>query len=170
MPLGDGAINVFPLLCCMLIAFTFVTASSVIPWRQAALVVAGFYILLAGIMAVFVQPATAWRLSGEQLHSTQPPALVALLWFLTPVLVAFLIDLIARRQWSRRRQTLWLIVCSLVAGLCSVSWSFPDQAALLALQAGLPGYLPTALLGVAGAWSGIIFARTVSASLKELEK
>src|SRR5215469_14624853 len=46
---GAGAINVFPLLCCTLVAFTFVTASSVIPWRLAASAVAGFYLLLAGI-------------------------------------------------------------------------------------------------------------------------
>src|SRR6266566_4369674 len=117
---GVGAINVFPLLCCTLIAFTFVTASSVIPWRLAAPAVAGFYLLLAGIMAGFVQPATDWLQSVEQLHYREPPpftAVVALEWFLTPVLVAFLINLIERRsrsrQWSRRKQTLWLIVCAL---------------------------------------------------------
>jgi hypothetical protein len=177
IPFGDGAINVFPLLCCTLIAFTFVTASSVIPWRLAAPAVAGFYLLLAGIMAVFVQPATDWLLSVEQLHYFEQPsftAVVALRWFLTPVLVAFLVSLIQRRSqsraWSRRKQTLWLIAGTLVAGLCPVSCGFPDQPAILALQVGPVGYLPTALLGMVGAWLGITFGRTVSASLSGLEK
>ncbi len=174
---GVGAINVFPLLCCTLIAFTFVTASSVIPWRLAAPAVAGFYLLLAGIMAVFVQPATDWLLSVEQLHyREQPPftAVVALEWFLTPVLVAFLINLIERRsrsrQWSRRKQTLWLIVCALVSGLFPIISISPYLPVVLALQVGLAGYLPTALLGAAGAWLGITFGRTASESLSGLEK
>lgn len=174
---GVGAVSVFPLLCCTLITFTFVTAPSVIPWRLAATAVAGFYLLLAAIMAVFVQPATAWLLSVEQLHYLkQPPftAVVALEWFLTPVLVAFLIDLVLRRarsrQWSCRKQTLWLIICALVAGLCPIISISPYLPVILALEVGLAGYLPTALLGMAGAWLGITFGRTVSESLSGLEK
>lgn len=173
---GIGAINSFPLLCCPLIAFTFVTASSVIPWRLAASAVAGFYLLLAGVMAVFVPPATAWLLNREQLHyREQPPftAVVALEWFLTPVLVAFLIDLTWRRsrsrQWSRRKQTLWLIGCTLIAGLFPVISLSPALPVVLAQQVGLAGYPPTALLGAAGAWLGIAFGRTFSASLSGLE-
>lgn len=174
---GIGAINIFPLLCCTLIAFTFVIASSVIPWRRAATVVSGFYLLLAGIMVLFVQPATDWLLGVEQLHYLrQPPftSQVALEWFLTPVLVAVLIDLIQRRsqshQWSRHKQTLWLIVCALVAGLFPIVLISPFMPVALVRETGLVGYLPTALLGVAGAWLGITFGRTVSESLKGSEK
>lgn len=177
IPFGFGVLSVFPLLCGTLIAFTFVTASSVIPWRLAAPAVAGFYLLLAGIMAAFVQPATAWLLNVEQLqYRDQPPftAIVALNWFLTPVLVAFLIDLVERRsrsrQWSRRKRTLWLIACTLVAGLCPIVIISPDLPVVLAQQVGLIGYLPTVLLGVVGAWLGITFAYTVSESLNTLEK
>src|SRR5215471_21655553 len=65
--LGFLSLNVFPLLSGLLVAFTFVAAANAIPWRWAATAVSGCYLLLAGIMAVFVQPATNWLLSVERL-------------------------------------------------------------------------------------------------------
>src|SRR5438876_4705297 len=111
--LGFMSINVFPLLSGLLVAFTLVTAAFAIPWRWAATLVSVCYILLAGIMAVFVQPATDWLLSVEHLTYRDTPSftsIVALEWFLTPLVVAVLIDVLMRRarckQWSRRKLTL----------------------------------------------------------------
>src|ERR1700694_728115 len=56
LDLGFMSINVFPLLSGMLVAFTLVAAAYAIPWRWAATSVSVCYLLLAGIMAVFVQP------------------------------------------------------------------------------------------------------------------
>src|SRR5579885_3101642 len=102
-------VSVFPLLSSILFAFTFVATISAIPWRWAATSVAACYLLLAGIMALFVQPATSWLLTVEQLsyrRSTHPLiSLVALQWFLTPIVVAILIDVIVYRarqkHWSQ---------------------------------------------------------------------
>src|SRR5439155_23721639 len=82
--LGFMSINVFPLLSGMLVAFTLVAAAYAIPWRWAATSVSVCYLLLAGIMAVFVQPATDWLLSIERLRYRETPAftsIVALEWF-----------------------------------------------------------------------------------------
>src|SRR5437660_6240819 len=103
--LGFMSISVFPLLSGMLVAFTLVAAAYAIPWRWAATSVSACYLVLAGIMAVFVQPATDWLLTVERLKYRDNPAftsIVALEWFLTPLVVAILIDVILRR--ARRKQ------------------------------------------------------------------
>ena len=171
--LGFLTISIFPLIYCTLISFTFVTATSLLPWRRAAQVVTGFYLLMAVIMLLWIQPATAWLLGIEQLHyrTTPPPvSIIALQWVITPVLVAFLIDLVLRRaqirQWSRRKQTLLVVVSTLVAGLLPVVPIIPSLPLLLVLEVGVAGYLPTVLLGVGGAWLGIFFSRIVSNSVQ----
>src|SRR5260370_15545046 len=88
--LGIFRINVFPLLSGLLVAFTLVAAAFAIPWRWAATFVSGCYLLLAGIMALFVQPATDWLLSVERLsYRENPPftSLLALEWFATPLVL-----------------------------------------------------------------------------------
>src|SRR5437763_451672 len=83
-----------------IVAFTRVAAAYAIPWRWAATSVSACYLLLAGIMAVFVQPATDWLLTVEHLKYREAPpftSVVALEWFLTPVIVAILIDVIMHR-------------------------------------------------------------------------
>src|SRR2546426_6028276 len=95
--LGFMSLSVFPLLSGLLVAFTLVAAAYAIPWRWAATSVSVCYLLLAGIMAVFVQPATDWLLSIERLRYRETPAftsIVALEWFLTPLVVAILIDVL----------------------------------------------------------------------------
>ena len=171
--LGFLTISTFPLIYCTLISFTFITAASLLPWRRAALAVTGFSLLMAVIMLLWVQPATAWLLGVEQLHyRTAPPpvSIIALQWVLTPVLVAFLIDLVlwrARtRQWSQRKQTLLVVVSTLVAGLLPIVPIIPALPLILVLEVGATGYLPTALLGVGGAWLGIVLSRIVSHSVQ----
>ncbi|HZR42966.1 MAG TPA: hypothetical protein VFB12_22795 [Ktedonobacteraceae bacterium] len=171
--LGFLTISAFPLIYCTLISFTLVTAASLLPWRRAALAVTGFSLLMAVIMLLWVQPATAWLLGVEHLqYRTAPPAvsIIALQWVITPVLVAFLIDLVLRRaqtrQWSRRKQTLLVVLSTLVAGLLPVVPIIPSLPLLLVLEVGLAGYLPTVLLGIGGAWLGILLSRIVSHSVQ----
>ncbi len=83
--LGFMSISVFPLLSGILVAFTLVAAAYAIPWRWAATSVSVCYLLLAGIMAMFVQPATDWLLTVERLRYRDTPSftsVVALEWFL----------------------------------------------------------------------------------------
>ncbi len=175
--LGFVTISVFPLLSGMLVAFTLIAAAFAIPWRWAATSVVACYLLLAGIMAAFVQPATDWLLGAEGLHYKDAPpftSVVALEWFLMPLLVAILIDVFVRRsqrkQWSRRRLTLVLAFTALLAGALPVVSIFPLFPLVLAAQVGPAGYPPSMLLGLAGATLGTLFGRNVGESLDSLER
>ncbi len=175
--LGFLSINVFPLLSGILVAFTLVAAASAIPWRWVATFVGGCYLLLAGVMAVFVQPATDWLLTVERLsYRENPPftSLVALEWFLTPLVVAILIDVIMRRarrkQWSQRKLTLMLTLTALLSGALPVVFIFPLLPVALALQLGLAGSLASLLLGLAGTYLGTLFGRNVGVSINSLER
>jgi len=175
--LGFLSINVFPLLSGLLVAFTLVAAAFAIPWRWAATFVSGCYLLLAGIMALFVQPATDWLLSVERLsYRENPPftSLVALEWFLTPLVVAILIDVIMRRaqrkQWSQRKLTMTLALTALLSAALPVVLIFPLLPVALALQLGLAGSLASLLLGLAGTYLGTLFGRNVGVSINSLER
>jgi hypothetical protein len=175
--LGFLSLNVFPLLSALLVAFTLVAAASAIPWRWAATSVSGCYLLLAGIMAVFVQPATDWLLSVERLRYRETPpftSLVALQWCLTPLVVAILIDVIMhrarRKQWAQRKRTLTLALTALLSGALPVVFIFPLFPLVLPLHLGLAGYLASLLLGLAGAYLGTLFGRNVGESLDSLER
>src|SRR6266851_313414 len=170
-------LSVFPLLSSMLVAFTLVAAAYAIPWRWAATFVSVCYLFLAGIMAVFVQPATGWLLAAERLHYRDTPpftSVVALEWFITPLVVAILIDVIMRRtrrkQWSRGRLTLILALTALLAGVLPVVSIFPLLPVVLPLQLGIAGYLASVLLGLGGTYLGTLFGRNVGESIDSLER
>ncbi|HEY0755423.1 MAG TPA: hypothetical protein VGD98_15810 [Ktedonobacteraceae bacterium] len=175
--LGFINISVFPLLASMLVAFVFVVATYALAWRWAATLVSGFYVCLAVIMAIFVQPATDWLLTIEGLsYKESPPAtsIVALEWFITPVVVAILIDVFMRRarrkDWSRRKTVLVLALCALMSGILPVIVLYPLLPALLFLQAGIAGFLASAILGFGGAWLGVFFAQNTGETLNVLER
>ena len=175
--LGLMQISVFPLLSGLLVAFTLVAAAYAIPWRWAATGVSVCYLLLAGIMAAFVQPATDWLLTVERLKYRDTPAftsIVALQWFITPVVVAILIDVIMRRarrmQWSRRKLTLVLALTALLSAALPVVSIFPLFPVVLAVELGVAGYLASVLLGLAGTHLGTFFGRNVGESLDSLER
>src|SRR5258708_22047160 len=143
--LGFMSISVFPLLSGMLVAFTLVAAAYAIPWRWAATLVSVCYLFLAGIMAVFVQPATSWLLAVERLHYREAPpftSVVALEWFITPLVVAILIDVLMRRarrkQGSRGKLTLFLALTAFLAGVLPVGSIYPILPVVLPLELGLP--------------------------------
>ncbi|HKF38530.1 MAG TPA: hypothetical protein VKB35_16655 [Ktedonobacteraceae bacterium] len=175
--LGFMSISVFPLLSGLLVAFILVVAAYAIPWRWAATSVSVCYLLLAGIMAVFVQPATDWLLAAEHLHYLDTPpstSVVALEWFITPLVVAILIDVIMRRarrkQWSRSKLTPILALTALLSGALPVVSIFPLLSVGLAVELGLAGFLASLLLGLAGAYLGTWFGRNVGESLDSLER
>ena len=175
--LGFMSISVFPLLSGMLVAFTLVAAAYAIPWRWAATFVSVCYLFLAGIMAVFVQPATGWLLAAERLHYRDTPpftSVVALEWFITPLVVAILIDVLMRRarrkQWSRRKLTLFLALTALLAGVLPVVSIYPLLPVVLPLELGIAGYLASVLLGLGGTYLGTLFGRNVGESIDSLER
>ena len=175
--LGLMSINAFPLLSGLLVAFTLVAAAYAIPWRWAATSVSACYLLLAGIMAVFVQPATDWLLTVEHLKYREAPpftSVVALEWFLTPVIVAILIDVIMhrarRKQWSQSKLTPILALTALLSGALPVVFIFPLLPIGLAVQLGIAGSLASVLLGLAGTYLGTFFGRNVGESIDSLER
>jgi hypothetical protein len=175
--LGFMSLSFFPLLSGELVAFTLVTAAFAIPWRWAATSVSVCYLVLAGIMAVFVQPATDWLLSVEHLRYREAPlftSVVALQWFLTPLVVALLIDVIMHRargkQWSRRKLALILSLAALLSGVLPVVLIYPLLPVVLPLQLGIVGYLVSVLLGLTGTYLGTVFGRNVGESLDSLER
>ncbi|HEX7735541.1 MAG TPA: hypothetical protein VF458_11790 [Ktedonobacteraceae bacterium] len=175
--LGFMTLSVFPLLADTLVAITLVAAAIAIPWRWAATLVATCYLLLAGIMAVFVQPATDWLLTVEGLHYRKghpPTSVVALEWFITPLVVAILVDIIVRRaqrkSWSRGKLTLILALTALLSGALPVIAILPILPIALAMEWGLAGFLVSNLLGFAGAYLGTRLGRSAGESLSLLEK
>ena len=175
--LGFMSISVFPLLSGILVAFTLVAAAYAIHWRWAATCVSVCYFLLAGIMAVFVQPATDWLLTVEHLKYREAPAftsVVALEWFLTPLVVAILIDVFMhrarRKQWSQSKLTLFLVFTAELAGALPVVFIYPLLPVALAVQLGIAGSLASVLLGLAGTYLGTMFGRNVGESLDSLER
>jgi hypothetical protein len=175
--LGFMSLSFFPLLSGELVAFTLVTAAFAIPWRWAATSVSICYLVLAGIMAVFVQPATGWLLTVEHLRYREAPlftSVVALQWFLTPLLVAILIDVIMHRasgkQWSRRKLALILSLAALLSGVLPVVFIYPLLPIALPLQLGIIGYLASVLLGLIGTYLGTLFGRNVGETLASLER
>ena len=157
------SISVFPLLSGMLVAFTLVAAAYAIPWRWAATCVSVCYLLLAGIMAMFVQPATDWLLTVERLQYRDTPtftSVVALEWFITPVVVAILIDVFMhraqRKQWSQRKLTFIFALTALFSGALPIISIFPLYPIVLVSLLGITGYLASVLLGFAGTYLGTI--------------
>ncbi|HET8841124.1 MAG TPA: hypothetical protein VFN35_06620 [Ktedonobacteraceae bacterium] len=175
--LGFIRIGLFPLLSGLLVAFTLVAAASALPWRWAATCVSGFYLLLAGIMAVFVQPATDWLLTVEHLQYREQPSFtsaIALEWLLTPVVVAILVDIIMRRaqhkQWSRRKQGIFLSLTALLSGALPIMPIVPLLPLALMIEWGIAGSLISVLLGLVGAYLGTFFGRNVGEVLASLER
>ena len=128
-------------------------------------------------MAVFVQPATGWLLSVERLHyrdAPPPTSVIALEWFITPLIVAILIDIIMHRfqkkRWSARRLTLFLTFAALLSGALPIIPLYPLLSAFMAMQVGVAGFLVSLLFGLIGSYVGTFFGRNVGESIKALER
>jgi hypothetical protein len=175
--LGFMSISVFPLLSGLLVAFTLVAAAYAVPWRWAATSVSVCYLVLAGIMAAFVQPATEWLRTVERLQYRDMPSftsIVALEWFITPVLVAILIDVFMhrarRKQWTQRKLTFFLAFTALLSAALPVISIFPIYPIVFAMELGIGGYLASLVLGFVGTYLGTVFGRNVGESIDSLER
>ncbi len=176
LTLGNITISFFPLLAGILIAFTFAAVKYVVPWRWAATAVVAVYVLFAGILALFVQPATEYLrgLEGLVYRRGNAPltSVVTMEWFLAPIIVAVLIDIFMyraqKRQWSARKLTLVLALTALIAGLPAPLF-FPWFAFYVFYAYGI-GFVIALLIGFLATYTGVWLGRNVGMSLQTLER
>ncbi len=174
--IGSITLNFFPLLASLLVAFTFVAVKYVVPWRWSASLVAATYLLFAGVMALFVQPATEYLRGIEGLvyrkGSAPLTSIVVMEWFIAPVIVAILIDIFMHRaqkkQWSTRKLTLVLASTALIAGLPTPMF-FPWLAVYFFIGYGV-GFVISLLIGLLAAYAGVWLGRNAGMSLQTLER
>ena len=176
LTLGNITISFFPILAGILIAFTFASVKYVVSWRWAATAVVAVYVLFAGIMALFVQPATEYLrgLEGLVYRRGNAPltSVVTMEWFLAPIIVAVLIDIFMyraqKRQWSARKLTLVLALTALIAGLPAPLF-FPWFAFYVFYAYGI-GFVIALLIGFLATYTGVWLGRNVGMSLQTLER
>ncbi|GAC1462715.1 MAG: hypothetical protein PVSMB2_26960 [Ktedonobacteraceae bacterium] len=176
LTLGRITISFFPLLAGLLIAFTFVAVKYTVPWRWTATAVATVYLLFAGVMALFVQPATEYLrgLEGLVYRRGNAPftSIVTMEWFIAPIIVAILIDIFMyraqKKQWSPRKLTLVLALTALIAGLPAPLF-FPWLSFYFFYAYGI-GFVIALLIGSLAACAGVWFGRNVGMSLQTLER
>ena len=176
LTLGSVTISFFPLLAGIMIAFTFTAVKTVVPWRWAATAVVAVYLFFAGVMALFVQPATEYLrgLEGLAYRSGHAPltSVVTMEWFLAPILVAILIDIFIYRaqkqQWSSRKLTLVLVLTALIAGLPAPLF-FPWFAFYVFYAYGI-GFIIALLIGFLATYTGVWLGRNAGMVLQTLER
>ncbi len=176
LTLGSVTISFFPLLAGIMIAFTFTAVKTVVPWRWAATAVVAVYLFFAGVMALFVQPATEYLrgLEGLAYRSGHAPltSVVTMEWFLAPIIVAVLIDIFIYRaqkqQWSSRKLTLVLALTALIAGLPAPLF-FPWFAFYVFYAYGI-GFITALLIGFLATSAGVWLGRNVGMALQTLER
>ncbi len=176
LALGSISISFFPLLAGLLTAFTLVAVKFIVPWRWAATSVMAVYLVFAGIMALFVQPLTEYLRGLEGLvyrrGSAPFTSIVALEWFLAPIIVAVLIDIFMyraqKKQWSARKLTLILAFTALIAGL-PTPIIVPWLAVYFFYGYGI-GFVIALLIGFLATYAGVWLGRNVGMSLQTLER
>ena len=176
LTIGGITISFFPLLAGIVIAFTFVAVKTVVPWRWAATSVVAVYLFFAGVMALFVQPATEYLrgLEGLTYRRGHAPltSVVTMEWFLAPIIVAILIDIFMYRaqkqQWSSRKLTLVLALTALIAGLPAPLF-FPWFAFYVFYAYGI-GFIIALLIGFLATYAGVWLGRNVGMALQTLER
>jgi len=174
--LGFTEVSLFPLLAGVMVTTTLVAVVHIVPWRWAATAVVGFYLLFAGIMALAVQPATDYLLSLERLtyrHGRPVTSIVALEWFLAPLIVAILIDVVTRqarrRNWSARTITIAYILIALIVTI-PMPAIYPIYSLYIIELFGVGNIVFSLLFGLVATAIGTWFGRNVGASLQALER
>lgn len=174
--LGFAQISLFPLLSGLLVTFVLLVAVYAIPWRWAATAVASVYLLMAGIMAVFVQPATDWLLTIERLsyRRAHPPiSVVTLEWILTPIIIAILLDAFIlwgqQKDWSSRKM---LGIETLIAMISTlpILIARPTMTIYIFIHIGLIGFIISYLLGLITTFVAAKFGHNVGEALSSLER
>ncbi len=174
--LGFTRVSLFPLLAGVMVTTTLVATVQIVPWRWAATSVVGLYLAFAALMALFVQPATDYLLTIERLayrHSRPITSIVALEWFLAPLLVAILIDVVTRQarrnNWSARKITLAYVLVALVSTI-PMPAIYPIYAFYIYELFGIASILFGLLLGLVGTSLGTWFGQNMGASLRKIER
>ncbi|GCE07401.1 hypothetical protein KDAU_47300 [Dictyobacter aurantiacus] len=174
--LGFAYFNFFPLLAGLLTAFVLVAAAYALPWRWSATAVAGVYLLLGAVMAVYVQPATDWLVGVERLTYRRAHPLtsaVALEWFMGPLLTAILIDLVMRRatrkQWSSGKQALFLTLACAIS-MFPIMTLRPAFFVLVLAVLGVTGSLISFVPGLLVTYIGTRLGRNIGESISNLER
>ncbi|HET9919721.1 MAG TPA: hypothetical protein VFQ30_07770 [Ktedonobacteraceae bacterium] len=176
---GSVTLNLFPVFSGLLVSWVFVIAAQAIPWRWAATAVALGYLFFGALFQVFVPPATSKLVVIEQLTYRRELGQFANLsivatrfWSLTPIIVAILIDLFARRAekkgWSGRKRLLVFALVSLI-GCLPVVVLDPTLLLELAFYTGVIGFPISMLLGFFGTTLGTWFGLRTARSLQQLE-
>lgn len=178
LDLGIVVINVFPLLEGALLAWVFVTAARVLPWRWSATTICAISFFLVIIVALFVPPAIDYLMKLENLnfratHSVVGPhlAIVALEWPLASIACAFVIDLFwqraQRKAWTPKRfiistALVALVGCVPVMPLIFLTFNyFSNQGFYYAFDL---------LLGLGGTLLGVWLGNSMSNVLSGLER
>ncbi|HEY7200216.1 MAG TPA: hypothetical protein VIC57_08405 [Candidatus Dormibacteraeota bacterium] len=154
LDLGVLTVDVYPLLATLLSATILVVAVQVVPWPWTATSVAVASLVLVGLMALFVPPATVALVQAEHLQFRQLDpgvSLVALRWPLMPLLAAIAVDLVRR---GRRSAGVLFAVCCLLASLPVILARPLEGAAFLFVALGAAGAVASLLLGLVGALWG----------------
>ena len=174
--LGFALLNFIPLLAGLLTTFVLVAAAYALPWRWSATAVAGVYMLLAGIMALYVQPATNWLAGVERLtyRREQPPtSVVAMEWFIAPLLAAILIDLVMRRarrkQWSSGKHAFFLTLASSISMLPIMALQ-PAFFVIVLIALGVVGTTISFVPGALATYAGMRLGRNIGESISNLER
>ncbi len=172
-------VNVYPMLSGIVVALILIAATYAIPWRWVATSIVSIYLAFAGIVAVFVPPATYWLVALEHLSfrpnqdSSPGLAAVALRWPVGLIITAILIDVFMhraqRKGWSPRKLTAILILVTLLGSL-PMPVIYPLLPVLLVNDLGILSFVASLLVGLLGAYVGLWFGRNVGASMRSLER
>lgn len=181
LSLGNGfVINLFPVLYGMTIAWLLVAAMRAIPGCWTATLVIGGYLLFGVLFAIFVPPATNALVVAEHISYRKDLGVFAYLsivmmqgWFLVPVLVAPLLDLVFRRaqqkNWSFTRQLLVFSSIALLACIPVVAMA-PGLFIAIFLQLGIVNTLLSLLSGALGTLTGTWLGQRMGQSMLDAER
>lgn len=175
--LGGVTMTVFPVLAALLVPWVLVSARLVVPWRWTATSIVGISFVLVVIVALYVPPATDLLVKLEHLSYRKDGhvgvSVVAAEWpLLTSLIVAILIDVVTmlarRRSWSATRQSVALVLASVI--VCLPLMPIRPQLTLNMIDLmGIAGFGVSLLLGLLGVWAGTWFGQRMGAAILHTE-
>jgi MFS family permease len=150
-------------------------AVKVLPWRWSASYIMIGYLLLAGIIILFVPPAIRGLAQAEQLNFRRAQEVlpqVARAWPIGVVYSAIALDILRhraqRKAWSTRKFTLLTALITL-PGFLPIALAIPYIFVGIFLTVGALGFILSVLLGLGGSFVGIWLGERTGESLLEQE-
>jgi hypothetical protein len=173
--IGPSGFSVFPLMAASLSMWILLMAVKVLPWRWSASYIMIGYLLLAGIIILFVPPAIRGLAQAEQLNFRRAQEVlpqVARAWPIGVVYSAIALDILRhraqRKAWSTRKFTLLTALITL-PGFLPIALAIPYIFVGIFLTVGALGFILSVLLGLGGSFVGIWFGERTGESLLEQE-